>query len=692
MNSKYISRDISWLRFNERVLDQAKNKNSSLITRLYFLMISATNLDEFFMIRIGSLYNYIDYEKKRIDISGLTAYPLLKVLLAKTRQFIADQHYYYLEEIYPFLSKNGITIQKQIKKTDSNTQKKIKSYFDEIIYPMLTPMVFDRHHTFPILMNNLLILAVATHEKNSKEKKISFIQIPKNLPRFYIYEKEVQTIFVPIEKIIQKYIASFFNNVIIDSITLLRITRNGDFSLEENDDIDTSYLEEFKKNLKKRETGRVVRLELEENYDEHVLSFLKTQWQIEDDNCFVIAKKSLINFQSFVHILEHKNFKDKLPKLPKEIPPINFPCKNTSDIFTLLENRDILLHHPYNSINIVTDLLEKAAEDPYVLSIKLTIYRLTKKSSHIINALLKAAENGKHVSVLFEIKARFDEENNIQAAQNLQKAGCFVIYGVSSFKTHSKLLLIVRKKAEKVTSYVHISSGNYNEETSRLYTDIGLLTTNSIYAQDVSSFFNAITGHSKPRTYKNLITAPNNMRKQLLALINNEIYNTKKGLKGGIIIKINALEDQKTINALYKASQAGVSIKLIVRGICCLIPGKKNLSENIMVKSIVGNYLEHARIYYFHNNGNPNIYLGSADVMVRSFERRIEALCIIQDTTLKHALINILDYNLKDNYNSYYMQEDGKYKKTYHSQQKKLNIHEAFFKKNLTKLKENTLF
>ncbi|MCK5210671.1 MAG: polyphosphate kinase 1, partial [Cyclobacteriaceae bacterium] len=348
-------------------------------------------------------------------------------------------------------------------------------------------------------------------------------------------------------------------------------------------------------------------------------------------------------------------------------------------IFEVLKQRDILLHHPYNSIEPLLELLDKSAEDPKVLSIKLTIYRVAK-DSRVTAALLKAAENGKHVSVLFEVKARFDEENNLKEAKRLQQAGCFVIYGIQEVKTHTKLLLIVRKEGEKVTRYVHMSSGNYNESTSKLYTDWGILTSNEIYAHDVSEFFNAITGHSLPRIYKYLITAPKDMRQQIVDLIKIEATNAKKGLPSGIIIKLNSLQDKQTISELYKASQAGVPIKLIIRGICSLRPGRKGLSENVEVYSVVGDYLEHSRIYYFHNKGDSKIYGGSADVMVRSFDRRIESLFMVVDPLLKKQVMNILSYNLKDDVNAYVMKEDGTYEVKKSTNKKPFNIHKELFK------------
>ncbi|HPI81358.1 MAG TPA: polyphosphate kinase 1, partial [Cyclobacteriaceae bacterium] len=370
-------------------------------------------------------------------------------------------------------------------------------------------------------------------------------------------------------------------------------------------------------------------------------------------------REGLLDFTGLLQIINHTEFKDQRIKGGPTVPPISFPELGSRDLFDVLKERDILLHHPYNSIEPVLELLERAAVDPKVLSIKITIYRVSKES-RVTAALLKAAENGKHVSVLFEVKARFDEENNLREAKRLQKAGCFVIYGISSLKTHTKLLLVVRQEEDdKVVRYVHLATGNYNETTSRLYTDIGLLSTNEAYANDVSEFFNVITGHSLPSTYRNLITSPRDMRIQLCNLVQREAENARNGLPAGIVMKLNSLQDKELIDELYAASQANVPIKLIVRGICCLRPGRKGLSENIEVISIVGEYLEHSRIYYFHNEGAPKVYIGSADAMVRSFDRRIESLVLLEQEILKKQAMNILRYNLKDNVNTYVMKESG---------------------------------
>jgi polyphosphate kinase len=363
----------------------------------------------------------------------------------------------------------------------------------------------------------------------------------------------------------------------------------------------------------------------------------------------------------------------------------------TQEMFKLLDQKDILLHHPYNTIEPLLELLDQAAEDPPVLSLKLTIYRLAKQS-RVTQALLRAAENGKHVSVLFEVKARFDEENNMREAARLEKAGCFVIYGVGHLKTHTKLLLIVREEDDQVRRYVHMSSGNYNESTARLYTDIGLLSSDDFYANDVQEFFNVITGHSIPVDYDSLITAPVQMRNKLISLIQNEQENAKKGERCGIVIKINSLQDKEVILALYEASKAGVPIHLIIRGICCLRPNREHLSENITVRSIVGEYLEHSRIFYFHNAGDPIVYCGSADMMVRSFDRRLESLFVIKDHLLKQQAINILYYNLKDNLNAYIMNEDGSYSACEPGDEEPFDIHKAFYEVTKDELYDVRLF
>ncbi|HEY0653042.1 MAG TPA: polyphosphate kinase 1 [Chryseosolibacter sp.] len=682
--SNYISRDLSWLQFNYRVLDQAKHTDRSIFDRLKFLSITSSNMDEFCTIRLGSLYNYLDYGKERFDYSGLREEPFRKLLLTETQRFCKDQNDYYVNHLKPLFAANGFIIA-DFNDLSIESIQKVNEYFYHTIFPMLTPMVFDNYHTFPVLMNNRLSFGVVTKNPTDQQNqlKVSFIQVPHNLPRFYEIVTDDGIQFVPVEDIISQNIHHLFRNVEISSINLFRINRNGDFTLEESEDIESNFLEDLKRKIKTRRSGRVVRLEVEENPDPWMMRLLKIQWDLDDYNVFTVSKQSLIDFTGLLQIVNHKEFKGKRFHQRDPIKPLNFPEQGARELFDVLKERDILLHHPYNSMEPVLELLEKAADDPYVLSIKITIYRVAKES-RVTAALLKAAENGKHVSVLFEVKARFDEENNLREAQRLQKAGCFVIYGVSSLKTHTKLLLIVRKEDDdKVYRYVHLSSGNYNEATSRLYVDIGLLTTREDYAHDVSEFFNVITGHSQPTTYRNLITSPRDMRIQLSNLVQREAENARNGIPAGIVIKLNSFQDKELIDDLYNASQAGVKIKLIVRGMCCLRPGRKGLSENIEVISIVGEYLEHSRIYYFHNSGNPKVYIGSADAMVRSFDRRIESLFSLEEEILKKQAMNNLRFNLKDNVNAYIMLENGSYVPKDAKGEPPFNIHKEFY--NVTK-------
>ncbi|HPW62760.1 MAG TPA: polyphosphate kinase 1 [Cyclobacteriaceae bacterium] len=678
--SNYISRDLSWLRFNYRVLDQAKHIDRSIFDRLKFLAITASNLDEFCTIRLGSLYNYLDYGKERYDYSGLREIPFRQLLLSEIQKFVRDQNEYYIKKLKPLFEKNGFQIATcETLSVEHCTE--VDQYFQRTIYPMLTPMLFDNYHTFPVLKYNRLLFGVVTkvpHDPNN-QLRVSFIQVPSNLPRFYEIENPDETLsFVPIEDIIRRNIHHLFRNIEISSINLFRINRNGDFTLEESEDIESNFLEELKKKLQTRRTGRVVRIDIEENPDPWMVRMLKIQWDLDDLNIFQIPKAGMIDFNGIGQIINHREFQDKKLQPRPPIKPLSYPEQGESDLFEILKQRDVLLHHPYNSMEPVLELLEKAAEDPLVLSIKITIYRLSKES-RVSAALLKAAENGKHVAVLFEVKARFDEENNLREAQKLQKAGCFVIYGVNNLKTHTKLLLIVRNEANRVYRYVHLASGNYNEVTSRFYTDIGMLSTNEAYANDVSEFFNVITGHSQPAAYRNLITSPRDMRIQLCNLVKREAENARSGIPAGIVIKLNSLQDKEFIDALYEASQAGVIIKLIVRGMCCLRPGRSGLSENIEVISIVGEYLEHSRIYYFHNAGNPKAYIGSADAMVRSFDRRIESLFLLEQEMLRKQVMNILRYNLKDNVNAYTMKEDGSYVIKEQNGEPPFNIHKEFY-------------
>ncbi|MBH14630.1 MAG: polyphosphate kinase 1 [Cytophagia bacterium] len=688
--SDLISRDLSWLNFNYRVLDQVKNDNRNLLDRLKFLSIVSSNFDEFFEVRVGSLYNYIDSKKNRIDYSGMRENPFREYLLDNSKVFFDDFNSFFSNSIIPLMEKEKIFIG-DLDLLDKDGIKKVKKYFKKTIFPMITPMVFDSLHSFPILMNKVLIFGVVTKSKKTSSKsKISFIQIPQNIPRFFEYKIDSKIYFIPIENIIRKYIKTFFQGILIESVSLFRIIRNGDYTLEESEDIESNFLEELKQKLKDRKFSRVVRLDVLNNYDKNVIKELQKIFKIDDFNLMKLSKKSFLDLSSIFQVVNYNEFSELLPKYPSPIKPFDLNEIHEKSIFQILSEKDIFLHHPYNSFDPVIKLLKEAAEDPDVLSIKITLYR-TAKNSRVIDELLKAAENGKHVSVLFEVKARFDEENNFKNGYKLEKAGCYVIYGIGSLKTHTKLLLIVRREGKKVRNYAHMGTGNYNETTSKLYTDIGLMTSNKSYTKDALKFFNVITGHSIPDDYENLLTAPNYMKDKIISFIEKEIKNVKNGGIGKICIKINSLQDKTVINKLYDASNVGVKICLIVRGICCLRPDRKNLSENIQVISIVGDYLEHSRLYYFHNNNDPLIFSGSADVMIRSYKRRIESLFKINDEFIKKQAITILNYNLRDNMNSYVLQEDGSYKKKEFKKNNKFNIFEEFYSLNSEKIDDSII-
>ena len=631
------------------------------------------------MIRVGSLYNYIDYGKSRVDYSGLSLQEFKSYLLRAYKRFAEMQHSYFSKEILPLFHSHGLRIC-SYSQLPKSLQASCTEYFRHVVYPMLTPMVYDGFHSFPVLMNHVLIFAVTSEEKRRKTtQKLSFLQVPKNIPRFYEIQKDKKTTFVPVESIIYAHIQAFFKNVDIRSISLFRLTRNGDFTLEESEDVEANFLEELKIKLRNRRTGRVVRLEVEKGYDKVLFASLCARWQIGSENVMEITPPALLDLRALDQIIQSNCLSRYHARPPKSVPSLSLLGEEEKPLLELLKTKDILLHHPYNSIRLLLRLIEQAAEDPHVLSIKLTLYRVARRS-RIVEALLRAAEMGKHVAVLFEVKARFDEEHNMEEALRLQKAGCYVVYGLGVLKTHAKLLLIVRKEKEGVCRYVHTSTGNYNEDTAEEYADLGLISTNTLYADDISEFFNVITGHSYPTHYKYLITAPRGMRPRLLDLIEAEVEEAKANRPASIVLKVNSLQDKEVIDALYAASAAGVAVDLIVRGVCCLRPGRKGLSENIRVRSIVGRYLEHARILYFHNQGDPKIYIGSADIMVRSFDARVESLIQIIDKKIQQELIYILQANLLDNQNSCIMQEDGSYLPCQPKENTAIySVHDAFF-------------
>ena len=691
---RYLSRDLSWLKFNERVLDQAMRPENPLLKQLKFLSISASNLDEFFMVRVGNLYNYIDCKKKWVDHLGLREVPFRNILLAHTRTFFQKQHNYFLQKLLPQCPTLGCTIVRDIADLDEAAQTQLRTYFQQELLPVLTSATPGHCSTSFEVVNKALVLGLVTRAVSDNEpidKQILFIQLPETLPRFYSLRRHTGHSFIAVEAIIQAHLPLLFNNISILSSTLFRVIRNGDFSLDEIGDLESDFWEPLKHKLKTRDHGRVVRIEVEEHHDPWLLQKLQNQWDIDEDNVFVVPSPSLVDLTGLELLLQEEALQSQLPSTPAPILPTFYPKKGSNNIFDLLKQQDILLHHPYNSINIVIDLLERAASDPHVSTIKITIYRLAQASA-IVAALLKANKNKKHVVVLLEVKARFDEARNIRELKRLEEAGCTVICSLPNVKVHAKMMMIVRKEGANTVRYVHIASGNYNEETARGYADISLMTANESYADDVAAFFDVVNGKHASHMYTHLITTPLNLREQIIAMIDQEAYHAQQGLPAGIVIKVNALEDEMAIEALYRASQAGVPIQLIVRGICCLIPGRPGLSEHIVVRSIVGDFLEHARIYYFHAGGQPKVYGGSADMMVRNFEKRIEALFAIESNYPRQQVMHLLACNLRDNVNAYLMQEDGSYVKQQPGEAAPFNMYEAFFKVTPEEVLQTKLF
>lgn len=677
LTERYWDRDLSWLKFNERVLNQVGRPDKTVFEWLSFLHMSASNLDEFFMVRVGRLCNHIHNERARSRKSNVRRLSLLLDELLKIASTSFQKHHdYFLKKVKPLYEANHFAFVQDVTTLVPQEQNQLQHYFQETIYPMLELTVLDNPYVLSTLVSQDLVLGVITHNPVAKEhsKQLTFIQLPPKLPRFYQFNRGRTIFWVPMEEIVRAYLHMLFDNVAIYSVTLFRVIRDGDLSFEENHDTKIPLTRELESKLIEKDQSKIVRLDIEEKHDPWLLNLLQYKWDVHPNSVFLVPRPSLMDLTGLQQLVQ-QSYDDS----PSPASPISFPTQHNGNLFEVLKKQDILLHHPYNSIDLVINFLEKAAEDPYVLAIKMTIYRLAQNSA-VTTALRKAAAHGKHVLVLIEIKARFDEAYNMREAKKLEQAGCLVIYGERSVKTHAKMMMIVRREGDHTVRYVHLSSGNYNEDTAKSYADISLMTTDTAYTKDVAEFFDFIIGHSTPQAYKKLITAPFSIRDKLTGMIRQEAKNAQQGLPCGIVIKVNALEDKAIIEELYKASQAGVPIRLIIRGICCLIPQKRGLSATIKVRSIVGNFLEHARIFYFHNQGHAKVYAGSADIMVRSFDKRIESLFFIENPILKQQVINILVYNLRDNVNSYLMQESGAYVQVTPGNEAPFDIHEAFFK------------
>ncbi|HAR71083.1 MAG TPA: RNA degradosome polyphosphate kinase [Eubacterium sp.] len=654
-NSKvFINRELSWLEFDARVLGEAEDVLNPLFERLKFLSITASNLDEFFMVRVASLKDMVNAGYTKKDIAGMTAAEQLAALDERTHAFVKRQYKIYNDELVPALAREGFHIIGSHEELTHEQEIFVDKYFHEDVYPVLTPMAVDSSRPFPLIRNKTLNIAALLKKKNGDdETEFATVQVPSVLPRFVRLPGEQDTVIL-LEEIIERNIDKLFLNYDILCAYPYRIMRNADLSIDEEDAADL--LKEIEKQLKKRQWGQAIRLEVQGNIDKQLLKRLKSELNITDSDIYRIDGPLDLTFLMKLY----GSFDYAKLKTPKYMPAPVPELMNGKNIFEAVREGDILLHHPYQTFDPVVDFVRQAANDPGVLAIKQTLYRVSGNSP-IVAALAAAAENGKQVSVLVELKARFDEENNIIWARKLEQAGCHVIYGLVGLKTHSKITLVVRREEDGIRRYVHLGTGNYNDSTAKLYCDMGLFTCSPAIGEDATAVFNMLSGYSEPVGWNKLSLAPLWLRDRFHYLVEREIRHAKEGQEAHIIAKMNSVCDKDIIELMYKASKAGVKIELIVRGICCLIPQLEGVSENITVRSIVGTFLEHSRIFYFENGGNPEIYMASADWMSRNLDRRVEIMFPVEDAKLKKEVKHILDVQLADNVKAQLMQPDGSY-------------------------------
>ncbi len=634
----YINRELSWLEFNRRVLEEAEDETNPLLERLKFIAIFFTNLDEFFMIRVAGLKKQIAAGVNRPSFDGLTPKEQLKRISKKTRELLRTTEKDY-KNLIKLLKEEGIKLY-TYRELPKKLKKKADKYFKELVFPVLTPLAVDLTHPFPHLPSLSFNIIV---EMLSEELRFGLVPVPKVLPRFVKLEENS---YIYLEELILEHLSELFPNQKIRSIATFRITRDADIVIQEDEADDL--LEEIEKGLRKRRFGQPVRLEINGG-SEMVLSFLKDELELSDDDIYRL--KISLNLSDLWSLYREIDRPDL--KFPPYIP--YYPPQFEVGVFTTLKKGEAVLFHPYESFDPIVELVEEAAEDPNVLAIKQTLYRVGKNSP-IVEALSKAAQNGKEVTAVVELKARFDEESNIVWARKLEEDGVHVVYGVPGLKTHAKLLMIVRKEESGIKRYLHLGTGNYNVETAKIYSDVSFLTSDDSLGEDVSRIFNVITGYFHPPKLKEIFISPVNLKKKILELIEAETFLKEKGR---IVAKMNSLVDPEVIEALYKASQRGVKIDLIVRGICCLRPGIPGVSENIKVISIVGKYLEHSRIFYFSKDDQ--LFISSADWMPRNFHRRVETLIPIKNEKLKKKLKEILEIQLKDTAKARILQSDGTY-------------------------------
>lgn len=658
-SKNYVNRELSWLEFDFRILNEARDKSISLFERLKFLSITASNLDEFFMVRVASLKDMVHAKYKKPDIAGLRPEEQLELIGEKTHELVALQYSTYNRSLLPALKQQGLQIVSEHEELTEEDGRFVDRFFHDNVYPVLTPMAVDSSRPFPLIRNKSLNIAALVQKKNGENGlEFAMVQVPSGLPRIVELPADGngERRVILLEEIIERNMKELFLNYNIVSAHPFRIMRNADFTLDEEEAEDL--LEEIQKQLKKRQWGEVIRLEVEEKVDKRLLKILKRELSVGNDDIYEINGPLDLTFLMKMYGM---NGFDEL-KTPSYTPQPVPAFMNDDDIFTNIRKGDILLHHPYQTFEPVVEFVRQAAKDPDVLAIKQTLYRVSGHSP-IVAALAEAAERGKQVSVLVELKARFDEENNINWAKKLEKAGCHVIYGLVGLKTHCKITLVVRREEDGIRRYVHLGTGNYNDSTAKLYTDCGLMTCHPQVGEDATAVFNMLSGYSEPPTWNKLALAPLWLRSRCIRMIKREAEHARAGKPARIMAKMNSLCDKEVIANLYEASCAGVKIELVVRGICCLKAGILGLSENITVHSIVGNFLEHARILYVENDGSPEVYMGSADWMPRNLDKRVEIMFPVEDPELKKQVIHILQVQLEDNVKAHVLQPDGTYEK-----------------------------
>ncbi|GGM30044.1 polyphosphate kinase [Paraliobacillus quinghaiensis] len=652
----FNNRELSWLSFNKRVLEEAIDHSNPLLERLRFLAIFSSNLDEFFMVRVAGLKDQVRAGfNKKDSKAGLTPKQQLTHISERNHKLVQRQYKLY-GELLNTLNKEGIAIV-SIDALSLQQKETIEKYFDDHIFPVLTPMALDAYRTFPMLLNKSINIAVVLEEDTVSDSsvKTAIVQVPALLNRFVRIDDTNH--YILLEDIISCFIDKFFKGYHVRSKTTFRITRNADMTIHEEGARDL--LKEIEKELKKRKWGAAVRLEVANNdYDQQIVDLLLYVLEIHKNDLYVLDGPLDLTFlfdfyKKLAPEYDSLMYETLMPQPTREI-------SSNESVFDVAKRKDIFLHHPYESFEVVVDLIREAANDPNVLAIKQTLYRVSGRSP-IIKGLMQAAENGKQVTVLVELKARFDEENNVQWAKELEKSGCHVIYGMNALKTHSKITLVVRKCKNRIERFVHLGTGNYNDQTATIYTDMGIITTKRKFGIDATNFFNYLSGYTEKPTFHHLSMAPFSIREDIIDYINQEITFHKKRGNGRIVFKMNSLTDKPLIIKLYEASQAGVEIDLIVRGICCLKPGIPGVSDNIRVRSIVGRFLEHSRIYYFNSDGDNRIFLSSADLMTRNMVKRVELMFPIYEEEIKERIKEILDISLQDNVKVREQTSDGAY-------------------------------